>query len=217
MENIVSYLTAFGLATGAGTKATIPVIALGLFHHTEYFELSPRWEWIGSPPVLAVLIVMLLLELYADAQPEFGQWLDSIGYLPAIVSGFIAFAAATGTVDSSLLQLTASGLLGSGTAVVVKAVRNAVRKPFREHAESVHEHVGSAATAGEAVFAGAVSVASVIAPVAGGVLAVVAIGSALSLGAITRGAKAVCAKCGEKVDSRALVCPSCRAETARAS
>jgi len=59
LENIVSYLTAFGLATGAGTKATIPVIALGLFHHTRYFELSPRWEWIASPPVPAVPIALL--------------------------------------------------------------------------------------------------------------------------------------------------------------
>lgn len=214
METIVSYLTAFGLATGAGTKATIPVIVLGLFHHTSYFELSPSWEWIGSPPVLAVLVAMLLVEVYADSHPEFGTWIDSIGYLPAIVSGFIAFAAATGTVDSSLLQLTTSGLFGSGTAVVVKGIRNAVRRPFREHVESVHEHVGAAATAGEAGLAGVVSVASIVAPVAGGILAVVAIGSALSLSAITRGAKSACAKCGEKIDRRALVCPSCRAEVA---
>lgn len=214
METIVSYLTAFGLATGAGTKATIPVIALGLFHHTRYFELSPRWEWIGSPPVIAVLLAMLIVELYADAHPEFGAWVDSIGYLPAIVSGFIAFAAATGTVDSSLLQLTGSGLLGSSTAVVVKGIRNAVRRPLREHVESMHEHVGSAATAGEAGLAGVVSVASILAPVAGGILAAVAIVSALSLGAITRGAKPVCGKCGEKIDRRALVCPSCRAEVA---
>lgn len=212
MENIVSYLTAFGLATGAGTKATIPVIALGLFHHTPYFELSPQWAWIGSPPVLAVLIAMLLVELYADSHPELGSWADSIGYLPAVVSGFIAFAAATGSVDSSLLQLTASGLLGSGTAVTVRAIRNIVRKPFRDHVESTHDGVGKAATAGEAAFAGAVSAASFVAPVAGGVLAVVAIVSALALGAITRGARPSCPNCGVKLDPRALVCASCRAE-----
>ena len=212
MENIVQYLTAFGLATGAGTKATIPVIALGLFHHTKYFELSPRWEWIASPPVLAVLIALLVVELYADSHPEFGSWIDSVGFLPAIVFGFISFAAATGTVDSSLLQLTGSGLLGSGTAVVVKGVRNMVRRPFRDHVESVHEHVGTAATMGEAVFAGGVSAASVLAPVAGAILAGVALLSAISLGAITRGAKAVCPKCAAKIDPRALVCPACRAD-----
>lgn len=212
MENIVSYLTAFGLATGAGTKATIPVIALGLFHHTPYFDLSPRWSWIASPPVLAVLIVMLLVELYADSHPELGSWTDTVGYLPAIVSGFIAFAASTGKVDSNLAQLAASGLLGGGTAAVTRFVRNLVRRPFRDHVESAHHSAGTAATAGEAAFAGAVSAASFLAPLAAAVLAAVAIVAAGALAMMARGGKAACPHCGAAIDARALVCAACRAD-----
>jgi len=215
LENIVSYLTAFGLATGAGTKATIPVIALGLFHHTPYFELSPQWVWLASPPVLAVLIVMLLVELYADAHPELGAWGDSIGYLPVIVSGFITFAASTGKIDSSLVQLATSGVLGGGTAALVRAARNMVRRPFRDHVESVHHHVGTAATAGEAAFSGAISAAAFVVPLAGGILAALAIVSALAIGTFVRGGKRVCPNCGVKIDPRALVCASCRTEVPR--
>jgi hypothetical protein len=215
LENIVSYLTAFGLATGAGTKATIPVIALGLFHHTPYFELSPQWAWLASPPVLAVLIVMLLVELYADSHPELGAWGDSAGYLPAIVSGFIAFAASTGKIDSSLVQLAASGVLGGGTAALVKGVRNMVRRPFRDHVESAHHHIGTAATAGEAAFSGAVSTAAFVAPLAGGILAAVAIVSALAIGVFSRSGKTACPNCGAKIDPRAIVCASCRGEVPR--
>lgn len=214
MENIVSYLTAFGLATGAGTKATIPVIVLGLFHHTPYFELSPQWAWLASPPVLAVLIAMLLVELYADSHPELGSWADSLGYLPVVASGFITFAASTGKVDSSLLQLTASGMLGGGTAAGVRLVRNMVRRPFRDHFESAHENVGTAATAGEAAFAGAVSSASIMLPLAGAMFAAVGIVAALGLGAIGRTARATCPTCGAKIDPRALVCAACRADVA---
>ncbi|MBI2213996.1 MAG: DUF4126 family protein [Acidobacteria bacterium] len=212
MEDIVSYLTAFGLATGAGTKATIPVVALGLFHYTPYFELSPQWAWIASPPVLAVLIVMLVVELWADAHPELGAWSDRTGYLPTIVSGFIAFAASTGEIDSSLLQLAASGLLGSGTAVGVRMVRNFVRRPLRDHVESTHHGVGNMATASEAAFAGAVSSAAFLAPLVAGILALGAIVVAAGLGAVTREGKIACPKCGAKIDPRALVCASCRAE-----
>lgn len=212
MESILPYLTAFGLSTGAGTKASIPVIALGLFHYTPWFDLSPRWEWIASPPVLIVLGVLLLIELYADSHPEFGEVVDSIGYLPAIVAGFIAFAAVTGTVDSSLLQLSASGLLGSGTAVVVHGIRNRMRAPIRESVEDLHDHAGAFATAGEAGAAAVISSASFIAPAAGAAAAVLAIISALALGGMVRGAKISCPHCGTMIDRRALVCAGCKAE-----
>jgi hypothetical protein len=213
MESILPYLTAFGLSTGAGSKASIPVIALGLFHYTPYFELSSKWEWIASPPVLIILSVLLIVELYADSHPEFGELVDSIGYLPAVVSGFIAFAAVTGTVDSSLLQLSASGLLGSGTAVVVRGIRNRMRAPLRESVEDLHDHAGALTTAGEAGAAAAISAASFVVPAAGAVAAALAILSALALGGILKGAKVPCPHCKAMIDRRALVCAECRRET----
>jgi len=212
MDSILPYLTAFGLATGAGSKASIPVIALGLFHYTPYFELSPRWEWIASPPVLIILGVLLVIELYADSHPEFGEFVDSIGYLPSLVAGFIAFAATTGTVDESLLKLAASGLLGSGTAVVVRSIRNRMRAPLRESVEDLHDHAGALATAGEAGATAAISAASFMVPAAGAVAALLAVISAFSLGAILKGARVACPHCGTMIDSRALVCAGCKAD-----
>jgi hypothetical protein len=215
MESILSYLTAFGLSTGAGTKASIPVIALGLFHHTPWFELSPRWEWIASPAVLVILTVLLVIELWADSHPEFGEIVDTIGYLPAIVAGFISFAAATGTVDSSLLQLSASGLLGSGTAVVVRGIRNRMRAPIRQNVEDLHEHAGAIATAGEAGAAAVISAASFVAPVAGAAAAGIAIVSALAIGGALGNRAVPCPHCGAPIDPRALVCAKCKGDVGR--
>ena len=59
MESLMTYMAAFGIAAGAGAKAFIPVLALGAFSYTPYFELSSRFEWIADPMVMAVLGVLI--------------------------------------------------------------------------------------------------------------------------------------------------------------
>ena len=48
MTNVLEYLTAFGVAGGAGAKAFVPVFLLGLLHHTKYFELSAAFRWMAE-------------------------------------------------------------------------------------------------------------------------------------------------------------------------
>lgn len=213
---LMQYLTAFGLASGAGTKATIPMLALGLFHYTPWFELSGRWDWIASPPVLATLLIMLIAELWIDSHPELGEWASWAAYLPTMVSGFIAFAAATGTVDRSLLQLAGSGLLGGATSVAVLAGRNRIRGHSRRHIETIHDSMPMIASAGEAGIATTISAAAILAPV----LSVFVVGVGLaSLGLLSRVLDAprnLCAGCGGLIRVGALVCPSCSLEQPQA-
>lgn len=210
MPTLMSTLTAFGLAGGAGAKAFIPVLALGVFHHTSYFELSERWRWIADPVVMAVLGALVVVELVVDAVPELGELSDEVAYLPKIVAGFIAFAAATGTVDQSVLELGASGLLGGATAAGVHAVRNAVRRPFREVAEAVHEGSAKLATAGEAGASAAVSASAFLMPVLS-VVALAGAGAIAFVGVRTLDRRRVpCVHCGRPIRSGALVCLHCK-------
>ena len=124
--DILSYMTAFGLATGAGGRASMVLFALGLFHHTEYFTLSEQFLWVGTIPVLFVLGVLTVVEILADMHPEISELNDVAQYLPALLAGFVAFASVTGDVDSSLLHLVASGVLGGVTATTTRYVRNQV-------------------------------------------------------------------------------------------
>lgn len=217
MTPLLTYLTGFGLAGGAGTRASIAVIVLGLFHHTPYFELSAEWRWIASPAVLAVLAVLVVVEWAVDAHPELGRVADLAGYLPKIVAGFLVFAAATGTVDESLMELARSGLLGGGTAAGVHWVRNRFRRPLRDHLEELHESVGKAASLGEVGVATAVSAASIVVPtVALAILALALAGSAW-LGRRLEGRRRPCVHCGEPIRPRALVCKRCGREQRRAA
>ncbi len=118
----MTYMAAFGLASGAGAKAFIPVLALGAAHYTPYFELSERFQWICNPAVMVILAVMVVLEIVVDAHPELGRWTDTVAYLPKMVAGFIAFAASaassavityvplTGSSATSGRRLTISGM-----------------------------------------------------------------------------------------------------------
>jgi ABC-type transport system involved in cytochrome c biogenesis permease subunit len=105
MDSLMTYMAAFGLAAGAGAKAVIPVLALGAFSYTPYFELSQRFAWIADPAVMVVLGVLVFVEILVDAHPELGRFSDVAAYLPKVVAGFLGFAAVTGTLDESLVQL----------------------------------------------------------------------------------------------------------------
>lgn len=215
MTPLMSYLAGFGLASGAGAKAFIPVLALGAFHYTDYFELSGRWQWIADPAVMIVLGVLVVVEIVADAVPEVGEWLDTAGYLPKMLAGFIAFAAATGQVHGSLLQLATSGVLGGGTAAAAHWGRTRVRRPFRLLFEDLHPSAGRLASVSEAGVSALVSGSAMLVPplamvLVGGV-AVVAVVAARSADA----RRVPCTACGEPVRPGALVCPHCRAEQGR--
>lgn len=209
MTEIMTYLSAFGLASGAGAKAFIPLLMLGGLHYTRYFELSETFAWIADPAVMIVLGVLVVLEVVVDAHPDLGQFADEVAYLPKFAAGFIGFAAVVGHVDDNLLSLTGSGLLGGGTAVGVHWLRNQIRKPFRLAAEDIHEGVGKIASLTEAGTSVAVSGSALIVPpvsllMMGGIAAVALVSS----GKIT-GRRVECTHCGELIRSTAVVCFRC--------
>jgi len=209
VETLMTYMAAFGLASGAGAKAFIPILALGGFHYTPYFELSERFQWICSPAVMAILAVMVVLEIVVDAHPELGGWTDSVSYLPKMVAGFIGFAAVVGTIDDDLVSLAGSGILGAGTAGSVHFVRNAVRRPFRMVAEELHEGVGRAASVTEAgVSLSLAGSALVVPPVSMVLVGGLALSAVLVGNAIGR-RRVPCTACGQPIRPGALVCIHC--------
>lgn len=212
MTTLMTYLSAFGLASGAGAKATIPVLALGAFHHTPYFELSDRFLWIADPVVMVVLGVLVIVEIVVDAHPDLGAWSDIASYLPKMVAGFIGVAAVVGTVDSHLIALAGSGILGAGTAAGIHWTRNQIRLPFRDTAEDLHEGVGKVASLGEAGVSAALSGSAVLAPPVSAAMAV-GLGACALVAARAVGRRRLsCAHCGEPIRPRALVCFHCGRE-----
>ena len=212
METLMTYMAAFGLATGAGAKAFIPILALGAFHYTPYFDLTGRFAWIADPLVMGILAVLVVLEIVVDSHPDLGRFSDYVSYLPKIVAGFIGFAAITGQLDSDVAQLGVSGVLGGGTAAGVHWLRNKVRQPFRDFAEDTHESVGKVASLSEAGASAALSGTAVVVPPLSMVLAFALVGGSVAVARKAEARRVPCAHCGEPIRPGALVCVHCKRE-----
>jgi len=212
MESLMTYMAAFGISAGAGAKAFIPILALGAFSYTPYFELSRRFLWIADPLVMAVLAVLVIAEIVVDAHPELGRFSDVVSYLPKVVAGFLAFAAVTGRLDDNLVQLGTSGVLGGGTAAAVHWLRNQVRRPFRDLAEDVHEGAGKLASVSEAGASATLAGTALVAPPLSA-LAMVGFVAVAVVGARAADNRQVpCSHCGEPIRPGALVCRHCHIE-----
>jgi hypothetical protein len=212
METLMTYMAAFGIATGAGAKAFIPILALGAFHYTPYFELSGRFAWVADPVVMGIMGVLVVLEIVVDSHPDLGRFSDVVSYLPKIVAGFIGFAAVTGRLDPDVAQLGASGVLGGGTAAGVHYLRNKVRQPFRDFAEDAHESVGKVASLAEAGTSAVLSGTAMVVPPLSMVLACAVVGGSVLVAHRSEGRRVPCRHCGEPIRPGALVCLHCKSE-----
>jgi hypothetical protein len=212
MDELMTIMAGFGLATGAGAKAFIPLLALGAFHYTPYYELSPRFAWLADPAVLTILAILVVVEIVVDSHPDLGRFSDVVSVLPKIVAGFIGFAAVTGQLDSDLAHLGASGALGGGTAAGVHWLRNKVRQPFRDFAEDAHESAGKLASLTEAGASASLAGTSVIAPPLSMALAFVLVGGSVVAANQSGRRRIACIHCGEPIRPGAVVCRHCKRE-----
>lgn len=212
METLMTYMAAFGLATGAGAKAFIPILALGAFSYTSYFQLADRFVWIADPMVMVILGVLVVVEIVVDSHPDLGRFSDIASYLPKIVAGFIGFAAVTGQLDPDIAQLGASGVLGAGTAAGVHWLRNKVRSPFRDFAEDAHESAAKVATLSEAGASATLAGTAVVVPPVSMALALVLVGGSAVAAHRTAARRRPCVHCGEPIRPGALVCLHCKRE-----
>jgi Domain of unknown function (DUF4126) len=94
----VEFLTGTGLATAAGLNAYIPMLVVGLLgRHTELVELPKTWSWLENGWVIAILVVLLVIEFFADKIPAVDSVNDFVQTLVRPTSGGLMFAAGTGS------------------------------------------------------------------------------------------------------------------------
>ena len=130
MEILSGVLAAFGLSASAGLNAYIPLLVIALLaRFTDYIQLSSPWDVISSWWIIGLLLLLSLIEFFADKVPAVNHANDAIQTFVRPVAGAIVFAAAASVITEvhPILALGA-GVLVSGTVHTVKsaAVRPAV-------------------------------------------------------------------------------------------
>ena len=123
-------LAAFGLSASAGLNAYIPLLTVSLLaKFTPLIELAEPWNALESGWIIGLLVVLSLVEFFADKIPAVNHINDIIQTIIRPAAGAILFAASANVVTEIHPVLSiAAGLLIAGSVHVVKsaAVRPAV-------------------------------------------------------------------------------------------
>jgi len=120
MEGIFS---AFGLSASAGLNAYIPLLMVALIgRFTDLIVLDEPWNALTSWWMIALLVVLSIVEFFADKIPAINHANDAIQTFVRPVAGAIVFAASANTITEvhPVLSL-AAGLLVAGGVHVAKA------------------------------------------------------------------------------------------------
>lgn len=130
MEALSGIFSAFGLSASAGLNAYIPLLVVALVaRFTDWIKLSEPWDVLTSGWIIGLLVILVLVEFFADKIPAVNHVNDAIQTIIRPVAGAIVFAASAQVItDVHPVLAIAAGILVAGSIHAVKslAVRPAV-------------------------------------------------------------------------------------------
>jgi len=130
MDLLMGIFSAFGLSASAGLNAYIPLLVISLLaRFTDLLELSSPWNALESWWVIGLLLVLSVVEFFADKVPAVNHVNDLIQTFVRPAAGAIVFASSAKVVtDIHPVLSLACGLLVAGGVHAAKslAVRPAV-------------------------------------------------------------------------------------------
>jgi len=117
-------IAAFGLSASAGLNAYIPLLVVSLLaRFTNLIELTDGWRALESWWIIGLLIVLSLIEFFADKLPAVNHINDIIQTLIRPTAGAILFAASANVItEVNPILSIAIGLLVAGGVHAVKSV-----------------------------------------------------------------------------------------------
>ena len=124
MQLLTGILAAFGLSASAGLNAYIPLLVVALMaRFTSLIELQDPWNTLESWWVIGALIVLLLIEFFADKVPAVNHVNDAIQTFVRPAAGAVAFAASAQVItEVHPVVALISGLIIAGGVHTVKSV-----------------------------------------------------------------------------------------------
>jgi len=129
MELPLGIFTAFGLSASAGLNAYIPLLVVALLaRFTDLITLNSPWNTLESWWIIGLLVVLSLIEFFADKIPAVNHLNDILQTFVRPTAGAIAFAASANVIsDVHPVIALALGLIVAGS---VHAVKSAAVRPM---------------------------------------------------------------------------------------
>jgi len=99
METVSSIFTAFGLSASAGLNAYVPLLVVALTaRFTDWITLTEPWDAMRSWWVIGALLILGLVEFFADKIPAVNHINDIVQTFIRPTAGAIAFAASANVI-----------------------------------------------------------------------------------------------------------------------
>jgi hypothetical protein len=116
--------SAFGLSASAGLNAYIPLLVVALLgRFTNLIKLTSPWDNLESWWVIGVLVLLSVVEFFADKIPAINHVNDVIQTVIRPVAGAIVFAASAQIITNVHPVLAmVMGLLVAGAVHTIKSV-----------------------------------------------------------------------------------------------
>ncbi len=123
MDILTAVFSALGLSASAGLNAYIPLLVMGLVNRfTGLIELSAPYDIVSNWWVIGTLLVLIVIEVFADNAPVVNHINDLIQTFIRPSAGALAFAASTDGIQMNPALAVVAGLLVAGSVHTTKAV-----------------------------------------------------------------------------------------------
>lgn len=124
MDILLGIFSAFGLSASAGLNAYIPLLVVAIVgRFTDWITLADPWNTLESWWVIGALVVLSVIEFFADKAPAVNHVNDAIQTFVRPAAGAIAFAASANVItDASPVFSMIIGLLVAGGVHAAKSV-----------------------------------------------------------------------------------------------
>jgi hypothetical protein len=119
MEVVASFLLGIGLSAAVGFRVFVPMLVVSLASMAGVIQLSPGFEWMGTPVAALVFAVATLIELLGFLVPWVSNALDSIATPAATIAGVIMMAAVL-TDMHPIARWALAIIAGGGVALTVQ-------------------------------------------------------------------------------------------------
>lgn len=126
MNIVLSLLLGLSLASAAGLRAFLPLLALSLAARFGWLPLNEQFGWLHSNTAMAVLAVATVAEILADKVPVVDHALDTLQTVVRPVAGALAVAGSQAHLDpttAAVLGIVLGAPLAGGFHVVKGGTR----------------------------------------------------------------------------------------------
>ncbi|HEY8233361.1 MAG: DUF4126 domain-containing protein [Vicinamibacterales bacterium] len=126
-ELVPALAMAIALASAAGLRAWLPLLAAGGLARLGVLSLGPSFQFLASDKALVIFGVATAIEVIGDKIPAVDHALDVIGTPLRPIAGAVLAASVLGTVADPLLAAVLGIAVGAPSALVPHVAKSALR------------------------------------------------------------------------------------------